>query len=258
MDDQLKEFIAAIVSESVEEHVTKFMNEFEEKLDNQELGLDMAKLRQDNKVIVIKMEMKDKALAIVHKDDRFAIDINPYDPNSGLIPISKEAFDKFMERGLALEQKYNRYNVTVTGDLEDKQEVENPVRLATAEQEELMLDSCMKILDTIDGKQKHYQNLRHKSFGHVTVVEDDDKFVMALTCSGRSMFGSIDPSALPLKYSKAVTDAMYTVYQAVNQHLKNTIPEHLKILLPIVNARFNELSAEERKRILEQIRKNRS
>lgn len=257
MNDPARAFIEALVSDSIESIINEFMDEFESKLNKHEAGLDMSKLRKDDQIVILKLETTEKAIALVHKEGRYAVDLDPYNMESALIPISGEKFDKLIKRGLELEKKYNEYNVTVTSDLDEEGNATNPVSSANAEQEEAMLDTCMKILDTIDGKESHYKDLKHKSYGHVTVVEDEGNFVVALTCSGRVIFGSVSPTSLPLRFSKAVTDAMRTVYQVVNEKLENTIPAYLKALLPIVNARFNALSADERKSILDQIRENR-
>lgn len=252
--DDLHELFSMIVSDSVCDTINEFLDEFEKEADRRNPGLDLARITQDGEVCIFKFETPDKAMAIVKKDGRYAVDLNAYDPKSGLLEISKEHYDKLLERAYALEKKYSSYNVVTTGELDDMLAGTTSVPRANSEQDDEMLDTCMKILETIDGKKKHYSNLNHKSYGHVTIVLDGDDFVAALTCSKGAACGNTQPNATPLKYSPAVTEAMRTTYKVINEKLPNSLPENMREVLPLISARFNALSDEEKQRIIRDVR----
>lgn len=255
--DDLNELLGMIVSESVCEAMNAFLDEFEKGVDRQDPSLDMAKITQNGQVCIFKFETPEKAMAVVHKEGRYAVDLNAHDPKSGLLEVDKAQYDKLMERAYTIEKKYTAYNVITTGELEDMLRGHNVSPEANADQEDEMLNTCLKILDTIDGKEKHYKNLNHKTYGHVTIVLDGDEFIAALTASGGSILGNTNVHSVPHRYSKSVSDAMRATHQAVNEKLPNTIPEGLMEVLPSISARFNALSDEEKQNIVNHIRRKR-
>lgn len=254
MDDNLKKLVGMIIADSAYDTLNEFLDAFEKKLDDEDPTVEISQLKKDDQIYVIKFETENAAMALVRKDGKYAIDINCHDPNSGLVSITKEHFDKLMDRSNILKSKYNKNNVIVTSDLEDTYAGGEQIPNATQEQEDAMLDTCLKVIDTLDGKERHYNNLSHKSFGHVTIVQEGDDFILALTCRGNSVYGNTNPEELPCRYSPPVSEAMRTTFKMINEKLPNKLPAHMKILLPLVSAKFNEMTDEEKRKAIEQLR----
>lgn len=254
MDGMLKELVGMIVADSAYDALNEFLNTFEEQLDNEDHTVEVSQLKKGDQICVIKFETEKAAMALVHKDGKYAIDVDSRDPNSGLVPITKEHFDKLMDRSNIIKNKYSKNNVIVTSDLEDTYAGGERIPDATQEQEDAMLDTCLKVIDTLDGREQHYNNLSHKSFGHVTIVEADDDFLLALTCKGDSVYVNTNPDDLPCRYSPSVSEAMRMAFKMVNEKLPNSLPAHMKMLLPLVSARFNSMTNEEKRKAIEQLR----
>ena len=254
MDDMLKELVGMIVADSAYDTLNEFLKDFERKVDDEDPTVEISQLKKGDQILVIKFETEKTAMALVYKDGKYAIDIDSRDPNSGLVAITKEHFDKLMDRSNIIKNKYSRNNVIVTSDLEDTYAGGERIPDATQEQEDAMLDTCLKVIDTLDGKEQHYHNLSHKSFGHVTIVQKDDDFLLALTCKGDSVYGNTDPEELPCRYSPPVSEAMRMAFKMVNEKLPNSLPAHMKMLLPLVSARFNNMTNEEKRKAIEQLR----
>lgn len=254
MNDSLKEFIDAIVGESAVNVLSDYLDGFEKKVDTHAPGLDMAKVLDHGNIIILRFETFDDGMALVNKNGRHAIDLDTRDKNSGLIAISEEQFNTLLNRGLRIEEKYARENVTSVVNIDDVRKGGVHPATATAEQEDAMLDVCTKIIETLDGKENHYPNLAHRTYGHVTVIENGDDYLATITCSGSNICGGTEPDE-PCAYSKAVSDAMKTVFVAIREKLPNKLPAHMRLILPLVNERFNALSEQERSEIIENIRK---
>lgn len=256
MDDSLKELVGMIVADSAYDTLNEFLDTFEKKVDDEDPTVEISQLKKGDQLCVIKFETEKSAMALVYKEGKYAIDIDSRDPDSGLVPITKEHFDKLMAHIDIIKDKYSKNNVIATSNLEDTYAGGERIPDATQEQEDAMLDTCLKVIDTLDDKERHYNDLSHKSFGHVTIVQEGDDFLLALTCKGDSVYGNTNPEDLPCRYSPPVSEAMRMAFKMVNEKLPNSLPAHMKMLLPLVSARFNNMTNEEKRKAIEQLRKH--
>ena len=253
MEDKVRELLMELVSTTTLTRVTDLLNEFHKRVKAQELNVDMAKFFDGDVLRIVKFECSDFAIALAHVDDKYAVDFDVYNKKSKLVPIRQEHWQKLVDHALDIEKDYVTYNITHIGKTdEDPNAVSIPI--ATQDEEDLMLDTCMKVLDTIDGKEIHYKKLQQQSYGHVLVLHDDDQFVLALTSSGRAIFGGTSPEAPPFQYSEPVSEAMRTVFQTAYEKLPNTLPKAMQILLPMLNESVNSMSPEDQAKLFQKFK----
>ena len=254
MDDSTR-LVGMLVSDSAFTAFNAYLIQVEDLVDKQDPSVELHKLTKENEVILIKIETEDTSMALVNKDGRFAIDADTRDPDSSLIPINKEHYDRLLSRIEVIEKKYCLYNTPVTTDWEDACSTGEAIETASPEEEYDMLTTCVNVMDTIDGKAKHYDNLNQRSFGHVIILQDGEEFVMSITCKHSTVFGSTDPNAMPRRFSAAVSSAMRETSNLITSKLPNKLPASMKILLPLLSAKFNSMSDKEKREIIEEIRK---
>lgn len=256
MEESIDRLVGLLVADSAFTAFNAYLDQVEDLVNKQDPSVELYKLKKDDKVILIKLETEDTSMALVNKEGRFAIDADTRDPDSGLIPINKDQYDRLLSRVKIIEKKYSAYNTPVTANWEDKCAGEE-IKTATPEEEHDMLTTCINVMDTLDGRESHYRALNQRSFGHVTILQDGEDFVMSITCKHSTVFGSTDPNAMPRKFSEAVSSAMRETFNLINDKLPNKLPASMKLLLPLIGDKFNSMSEEEKRKIINEIRKRR-
>lgn len=257
MDESIDRLVGLLVADSAVTAFNAFLNQVEELVNKQDSSVEIYKLKKEDRIILVKLETENTSMALVNKEGRFAIDADTRDPDSGLIPINKDQYCQLTARAEIIEKKYSTYSTPVVANWEDTCAGNEDIKTATPEEEYDMLTTCVNVMNTLDGKEIHYKDLSQRSFGHVTIVQDGDEFVMALTCKHSSIFGSTSPESLPRKFSAAVSDAMRETFNLVNSKLPNKLPANMRLLLPLISDKFNNMSEEEKRKIIAEIRKRR-
>lgn len=262
--DDIKELLAEFLKQKVFEKTAELLDTILERV-KAKSGTFAFRILKDNKQIVgYHLRDKNAELVVVAKDDGCGVDLFPNDKDKPIFPLD-EFKTQIMEKVNEIQKEFETYGCPTTVNIDDKPSIseeeleEFKPESFSDEEEDMVLDRCMKAMETVCFGENHYPNLKIRYYERVSILtNDEDPVLLIISQDDGSALCALDLQSQPKKVSSTTSAYLVELVKQLRSKLQNSLSDKEVNNIKRAESLMSEMPIDLRAEFLRQIKERRN